>query len=482
MRLRFILDKYKNMSDALKAGLWFTICFVIQRGIQFIGMPIYTRLMPQTDYGVYSTFTSWAHILVIASSLNIYSGIFNKAMIKYEDEKEQYISSIQSLTTLTSAILAGIVIILKEPLSLLLNMDERCMMLMALYIMTFPPIQYWSQRQRFAFKYKSIIAITLINSLLNLGLGILFVLLASNDKGIALVDAVVIVQAAVSVALYIYLFWKGRCIYNKEYWIWSLGLAIPLLPHYFSEILLGHADRIMINSMCGSDKAAIYNIAYQISMVMTIVRTGINGAYLPWEFKEIKAQKYDTVKSTTNMYAILMFSMTIFCMLIGPELLKIVAPASYYEAIYDIPAIMAGCFFIFEYVLFMNVEMYYEQKQYVAIASFVAAIANVILNYVCIKQWGYLAAGYTTAVSYAIMIEMHYTFFKRIAKKYEEIREFYNIKLLLGLMLATTAFAILSLFLYANNIIRYVFIVAMIIAAYIYRERIIGLIKLIRSK
>ncbi len=482
MNLKSLLKKYNNMSDALKAGLWFTICFVIQRGIQFIGMPIYTRLMPQAEYGIYSTFTSWVHILVIASSLNIYTGAFNKAMIKYDENKDQYISSIQSLTTLTSAILAGVFLILKEPMSELLKMDERCMTLMALYILTFPPIQYWSQRQRFAFKYRSIIAITLINSLLNLGIGIVFVLLSNNDKGIALVNAAVMVQAIVSVILYIYLFWKGKCFYNKEYWVWSLGLAIPLLPHYFSEILLGHADRIMINSMCGPDKAAIYNIAYQISMVMTIVRTGINGAYLPWEYKTIKSQKFNVLKSTTNMYAVMMFGMTVFCMLIGPEILRIVAPSSYYEAIYDIPAIMAGCFFIFEYVLFVNVEVYFEKKQYVAAASIVAAVLNVILNYFCIKQWGYLAAGYTTAVSYAVMVGMHYIFFRKIQSENRELEEFYNIKLLMVLAIVTIAFALFSLFLYTNTILRYVFIAFALVVAFVFKSKIIGLIKLFRNK
>lgn len=478
--MNVIIEKYKKMPEALKAGLWFVVCFVFQRGIQFIGMPIYTRLMSQEEFGIYSSFMSWSHVIVIISSLNIYASIFNKALIKYEDQKDQYISAIQTLTLIISIVFAGSILLFKPHLSGLMNLNETCLVLMAIYILVFPSIQYWSQRQRFSFKYKPIIVLTLFDSLFSLGLGIFFVLLSNHQKGIALIDATVLVQVVISLVLFLYLFWKGRCVYNKEYWLWSLGLAIPLLPHYLSEILLGHADRIMINTMCGSDKAAIYNVAYQISMVMTIIRTGLNGAYLPWEFKEIKSGDYESLKKTTNIYAIMMATMTVLCMLIGPELLMIAAPKSYYEAIYDIPAIMAGCFFIFEYVLFTNVEMYYEKKQYVAIASIVAAVVNLVLNYYCIMQWGYLAAGYTTAISYAIMVGMHFVFYTRMQKNNPEIKAFYNINLLFLLMLIVTCSGALALLLYTNSIIRYVVIVVVVVLIYIYRNKIRTLIRTIK--
>ena len=123
MNARSVIAWYKKLSDPVKAGFWFTICFVLSSGLQFLGMPIYTRLMSQTDYGIYSTFSSWAHVLVIISSLNIYSGIFNKAMIKYDDGKDAYVSSIQTLTLLSSLLMAGLIVFLREPLSEMLNMD-----------------------------------------------------------------------------------------------------------------------------------------------------------------------------------------------------------------------------------------------------------------------------------------------------------------------------------------------------------------------
>ena len=474
---RAIKTKYSNMPEALRSGIWFTICFIFQRGIQFIGIPIFTRLMSQKEYGIYSSFNSWVHIIVIISSLSIYSGVFNKALIKYDGEKEQYVSSIQSLTLVSSTIIGFVIVVFRSYFSKLMNLNEKCLYLIVIFIITFPAIQYWSQRRRFSFDYRSIIAITLIETLLTLGLGIMLVIITDSNKGVALIKASVIVQAGISFVLYVILMLRGRCVYKKEFWIWSIGMAIPLLPHYLSEIILGHADRVMINTMCGSDKAAIYNIAYQISMVMTIIRTGLNGAFFPWEFKMIRSKDYDSLRTTTNAYAIVMATMTIVCMLIGPELLMLAAPPTYREAVYIIPPLMTGCFYFFEYVLFANVELYYEKKYYITIASVLSATLNLILNWYCINRWGYLSAGYTTAISYLTMFGLHYYFYRKIERNNMEIREYYNIRILALLMIIVTLSSAISLVLYMSFFVRYIVITILLIVGYLNRKTLIGIFR-----
>ena len=82
-----MLEKYKNMSVASKAALWFVICSLIQKGISFITIPIFTRIMSVNDYGIYNLYLSWFQIFTIITSLYLYFGVFNNAMIKYESEK-----------------------------------------------------------------------------------------------------------------------------------------------------------------------------------------------------------------------------------------------------------------------------------------------------------------------------------------------------------------------------------------------------------
>lgn len=460
MVLERLLKRYKVLAKPAKASLWFIVCYVIQRGLQFIAMPIYTRIMPTTEYGIYSVFLSWFNLICVFSSLSIYHGTFNKAMVKYEDDRERYISSIQYLTLIVGGGFSAAIIIFQKQIYYYTGYNIKFLLLFCLQLLLYPTLQYWSQKQRFLFEYKKLVLVTLINSVASLVFGIFFVLI-SDDKSFVLVEVTVVVQAVINMVLFVSIAVKGKSFCVKEYWKWTLATAIPLIPHYLSEIMLGHADRLMINSMCGASQAGIYNIVYQISMVMTIIRTGINGSFTPWLYYSIREKKFEDIRKVTKVLAVIMGYLTLIFILLGPEILRLAAPSSYYEAVVDIPAIMIGCFFIFVYVLFMNVEIYYEKNQNVALASIIAAVVNVVLNYFCIKRFGYLAAGYTTMISYLLMAVMHYYFMKHISKKHTEILEFFDTKFILLISTGLILLGLIIFLMYEFFVIRWSIIIIM---------------------
>lgn len=479
--IRKFLLKYKGLSKPAKASLWFIMCNIIQRGLQFIGMPIYTRIMSTEEYGTYSVFLSWFNIVTVFSSLSIYNGTFNKAMIKYEKERDKYISSIQSLTFIIGAVFSLSILFFSNFIFRGTGYSLKFQLLFCIYLLFFPTLQYWAQKQRFIFEYKALVLVTLLNSSASLVLGTLFVVI-SDDKSFALIAVTVIVQVLINLVLFYSLAKKGCCCYNKEYWSWSTITAIPLIPHYLSEILLGHADRLMIGQMCGNAKAGIYNIVYQISMVMTIIRTGINGSFTPWLYYSLKERKYDSIRRVTKLITCLMWLMTFAFIIVGPEILRIIAAPSYYEAVVDIPAIMIGSYFIFVYVLFLNVEIYYEENQYVAVASILAAIINIMLNYFCINRWGYLAAGYTTMISYFIMAILHYAFLKKISKKYKEIDLIFDVKFLIKSSLLLVIGGVLCTILYQMIIIRYVLLVGISVVVVVNKDVVINTLNELKNR
>lgn len=479
--MRKLLDKYKLLSKPVKASLWFIMCYVIQRGLQFIGMPIYTRIMSTEEYGIYSVFISWFNLLCVFSSFSIYNGTFNKAMVKYEEDRDRYISSIQFLTLFVSLAFSAILLVFHSTIEATTGFGLKLILLLCIHLTLFPSLQYWSQKQRFLFEYKKLVLVTLINSLASLLLGTVFVLV-SSDKGTALITVTVLVQAAINIVLFCSLSKKGKTVYQKEYWKWSIVTAIPLVPHYLSEILLGHADRLMINQMCGASQAGIYNIVYQISMVMTIIRTGINGSFTPWLYYSIKEKKFNEVRQVTKLLTLLMGTLTLLFMLLGPEILRLAAPPSYYEAVVGIPAIMIGCFFIFVYVLFLNVEIYYEQNCLAAVASIVAAFVNVILNYIFINRFGYLAAAYTTMFSYLLMSLMHFFFMIRISKIHRELKGIFDTRFILFILLCLMFAGFILMEIYDYTLIRWTIIILIIIIMMLKRDVLKMLLVQIRSK
>ena len=95
-------NQYKNMSVQARASIWYTICNFFQKGISFIVVPIYVRLLTTAEYGEWNVFQSWRDILIIFASLNLYCGVYTKTLVDNRDDRDRYTSSMQGLGTLIS--------------------------------------------------------------------------------------------------------------------------------------------------------------------------------------------------------------------------------------------------------------------------------------------------------------------------------------------------------------------------------------------
>ena len=60
-----------------------------------------------------------------------------------------------------------------------------------------------------------------------------------------------------------------------------------------------------------------------------------------------------------------------------------------------IPPVTAGVFFTAMYSIYMRVELFYKQSGFATIATSIAALSNIALNYIFIQLFGAVAAGYS---------------------------------------------------------------------------------------
>ena len=58
---------YSELSDTKKCVLWYTAAMVIQNGVLFLFTPVYTRILPDEQYGMFSVYQSWQQVVSIVS-------------------------------------------------------------------------------------------------------------------------------------------------------------------------------------------------------------------------------------------------------------------------------------------------------------------------------------------------------------------------------------------------------------------------------
>ena len=68
---------------------------------------------------------------------------------------------------------------------------------------------------------------------------------------------------------------------------------------------------------------------------------------------------------------------------------------------------IVDAFILFLYNIIVPSEYYKKKTQYIMAGTIVAAIINVITNYIFIRAYGYIAAAYTTLFSYICYVVLH---------------------------------------------------------------------------
>lgn len=480
-QLAKVIKKYENTPAPVKASVWFTICNVAQRGISLLSTPIFTRILTTEQYGVYSIYQSWYQILFIFATLNLTYGVYNNGLTKYEDDRLTFTASMQGLSTTITAGLFLIYIVAQPFWEKIFGLSRLFIIAMFVEFLFQPAYLFWSAEQRYDYKYRATVITTVFIAISSPLLGIISVL-STEYKAEARVLSYVLVQVVVGLIFYLYNMIKGKTFYHRDYWKFALAFNIPLIPHYLSMQVLGQADRIMIGSMCGNDKAAIYSVANTISMMMSIVTSAINNSFIPYTYRSLKNKKYTGIGNNSKLLLLLVGSGCIVAMAFGPEVIRIFASREYYDAIWVIPPVAASVYFMFLYPLFSNVEFYFEKTKFVMVASCIGAVANIVLNFIFIRIYDYYAAGYTTLVCYIIFAVAHYVFYRKIiAKEIPDINGIYDMKFIILCSIGVLITMICMTLVYEHIVIRYSLVIIIAVIVFLNRNKVFSALKHIKD-
>ena len=448
------IDKYKKFPIQVKASIWFLICSFLQKGISNITTPIFTRLMSTAEYGNYNVFNSWMSIVSIIVALQLYSGVYEQALVKFKEDKDVLSSSLQGLM-LTLTIIWNIIYLLWHSFwNDLFSLTTVQMLAMLLMIWTSGVFRFWSADQRVDYKYKALVVVTLLVSFMKPIVGVILVIYA-KDKVTARILGLLIVEIIGYVGLFFVQMKKGRKFYSKKYWKYAIRFNIPLIPHYMSQVVLASFDRVMIKNLVGDNEAGIYSLAYSISSIMILFNTALGQTLSPWIYQKIKEKKVEEIRNISYISIIIIGVLNLLLILFAPEIVAIFAPKAYYDAIWVIPPVAISVYFMFLYDLFSKFEFYFEKTGAIMGASIAAAILNIILNNIFIRAWGYYAAGYTTLVCYILYAIFHFVMMGKISNKYLKIKYVYSPWILLKI---SAGFLVITAFMtvvYRFTIIRY---------------------------
>lgn len=401
----------------IKAGLWYTIGNLLIKGISFLTLPIFTRLLSVHDFGSFNIFLAYENILTIIIALGI-PGTIKTAKLEFDEEFNKYISSIISLI-FAWALLVGIVgngLAIKFFYSELWNMYT--INILIFYSLATALFNILSMKYVIECDYKKNLRMSFVYTFSSVIISVVFCFVIFEQKRfLARIIGNSLPLIVITFILSISFMKKNKAVFNKRYWKYGIVLGFPLIFHSLSLVIMQQVDKLMINQYYGSEVTGIYSLGVNIMTILTIVLSSIDNSWAPWFYTNLDKRNYAELRNKNKYLCIFFMYLTIGFVFISPELVKFMGSDEYRNAIYVLIPLNISVYVNFMYMFSVNQEYYYKKTKYIALGTIFSTILDIILNLIFVPKYGFIAASYTTLASKVALFIVHWIISRRIDKE-----------------------------------------------------------------
>ena len=380
--------------------------FALQ-GIAFFTTPIFTRLLTPADYGYTALYASWLSILSLIIGLQVEGSIGN-ARLEYGEEKlPSYLSSVLSIPVIMFSLLLIASIIFHKPLSSILGIDSHLVILVVIQSFFAFIINLEIARLDQLKKVEKSTILSVCQTILVVILSLTFVIVAKYKKANAKIYGHALPVILFGFSIIFLFYFRGKKVWNTEYIKFCLSLTIPLILHGIGHLIFSQSDRIMLQKMQGGDVLGIYSVAFSLCCVLTIIYGALNSAWIPFYFDFKQQNNTKEILFHSKRYIKFYTLLSIGFILLSYDVYKLMAPEEYYTGMKIIPLFVLSNFFSFIYLFPVNFEFFKKRTKLIPIATFIAAIINIIVNWILIPKYGILGAAIGTLIAHILLYIFH---------------------------------------------------------------------------
>lgn len=436
-----------------KTAILNTIANCVSLVVGMIMIPVITRILSAEQMGIANTFMSTRNTVVIIMTCAVYAYV-HKAMIEYKDDKKSYLFSMTIFCFIAVGLSFGICSLFKQQLMKLLSLDDFLFYWLFVSCLGFALYCIADYYCIFQNKYYTVALIVLsvgpISQFISVGLSYVFY----KNKYIGRVIGLDFVYLIVSLCLIIWMFIGKKPKIRGKYIKNTLQFTIPIIPHLLSQMILTQCDLVMISYFCGSRESGIYSMGHTVGFLALTVMSQVMASWSPWVYRRMEEKEYNTIFNNSKLIVLVGGYISMGLLTISTELIKCFLPNTYLPCIYIVPTLVVAMFFQFIYIFVYDFQFFNKRAKYIAVSSIIAAMFNLVANYIFIPRFGYMAAGFTTLASYFMLLIINYMFSVK-----RELHKIYNIRRFCLWIGIVSVYAIVCVYLKNMIIIRYLFFI-----------------------
>ena len=183
--------------------------------------------------------------------------------------------------------------------------------------------------------------------------------------------------------------------------------CVALIPHGMSQWIMSSSDRMIIETMLGSESVGIYSLAYNIALILMLLNSGLSMAlptYMIKNYDNWISRGFDNL--LIRYYTCVSLILYIFVLglyLVDSKKFKYLG---YYgnEMLLLIGIIFLSVYLLGLYYFYANYLFFHKKASVISRTTFLAATLNVVLTFVLIRFLGVVGAAVATLLSYVFYL------------------------------------------------------------------------------
>ncbi len=374
---------------------------ILVRSVSLLLVPVYTRILSPTDYGIVDLVTVFSAFVGVTVALEI-----AQALARFlpdsdtQEERSAYASAALWFTLAGYAAFTVVAIAFASPLAELLfdSADRRDVVLVALPLVVGSGVFYLLQSQlRFELRPTQYAISGIVFSGIGIAASVLLVaVLRIGVAGVFLGQAIGAV-AGIGVA--------GAWARRSYRWAVDFGrlremvrFSLPLVPSSVGVMVALYVDRIAIKGLLNLHEVGVFGIGYRVASVVVLLMIGFQGALTPLIYSH-----YRDPETPGELARIFSFFVTVaigVCLLLAVfagEIVRVATAPAYWDGAVVVPLLAPALLLSSLYVFTPGLAIA-KRTGVIAAISLLGAGLNTGLNLTLVPLLGIRGAAASTLI------------------------------------------------------------------------------------
>ncbi|HEY4934475.1 MAG TPA: oligosaccharide flippase family protein [Terriglobales bacterium] len=415
------------------------------RALNFLLLPLYTRFLTPTDYGLITLAETFAAFLALVIGLGFDSAL-QRLYFHYVDDPSalaSYLGSTIKFALMASAFAVLLTTTAGTPIlhafAPRFDVPYRFLIWAIVTAAAAQFLQYKLLVFQSEGKPQRYISLSVASFVLTASFAVALVVFAHRGASGMLVGK--LTASLIGLCLTLVLFSGAlRAPFHWNYVRETLAIGVPLVPHQLMAGGLMVADRFILGYYRNLSEVGVYSIAYTLGGVMSLVTLSLSQAWAPTYYDLARKEEAGrrAMGRICSELAVVLSAVACFGALIARDFIAHFLDHRYMAAGRIVPWIIGAYFAHSIFSMFSLAVVQARRTQWLMPVSFVAFVVNTAMNFALIPRWGMYGAAYATIVAYVVEALVMYFVAQRLYPlKYDLRRIFASVGVFLIALITT---------------------------------------------